>query len=639
MSAIVLSIRVHNICQYADAEINVLAGLNAVTGPNGSGKTNLCRALVYGLTGLVDGLWGNQQTLQRDGTADPGWVEVRFLHNGAEYAVRRFSAPGVDFPDTVKDASGKDVATRRKTVDAFMEDVFGMPCRLMFQVCWARQGELAQLLVSPPALVSTLLSQVFDCSRLEKLRAVIKKQVDTIAVPPVECRERLARWTAELAGVPERAQLEKAVADARQRLECADSAERAFLREHGGDSETVQLWRNELELRRRELAERTEPEPDDEDRKLSDEREISTLGEVLEKLSALRDRELELQPLLSNGKARLKLLFDRLVSMSGTEATVKAELAKSDGDKCLFCGGGIADAEMYRSHVSEAFMYDPQALAGLQQEHDQLASSMSSAESELASIHAQQQVLKRLGKAMRRVGQSAERATLSARIEELERRIAAKSGGEERARQLMEMRRARDAELREAERLLAERDSRFAAATQMVEELQAQVEALDRATEARDALLEIRDAMSQSRAQARYLAGRVEALNRELERFMGMTGMPFSVRLDPQTRAFVFTTQSGHEHPAVHLSGAQRSMTAVALQMAMFAVMRPNMNLFVIDEPTEALDDANKRVMADMFARMNTMLPQVDGTVFVVTRDVPVIESCGNVIEVGGTEE
>lgn len=88
------------------------------------------------------------------------------------------------------------------------------------------------------------------------------------------------------------------------------------------------------------------------------------------------------------------------------------------------------------------------------------------------------------------------------------------------------------------------------------------------------------------------------------------------------------------EHPACHLSGAQQSMSALALQMALFEAMRPNLNLYLIDEPAEALDEENKLVMADMFSRMTRMLPSVDGTMLIVTRDRPIVEACENVVDV-----
>ena len=72
----VTRLKLHNICQYDDIDIPIATGLMAVCGRNGSGKSTLLRGLMYGLTGLVDGSWGTQQNLQKDGAATPGYVVV-----------------------------------------------------------------------------------------------------------------------------------------------------------------------------------------------------------------------------------------------------------------------------------------------------------------------------------------------------------------------------------------------------------------------------------------------------------------------------------------------------------------------------------------------------------------------------------
>ena len=51
-------ISVDDVCQYRHGRATVYQGLTAVIGPNGSGKTNLLRGLMFGLTGMVDGSWG-----------------------------------------------------------------------------------------------------------------------------------------------------------------------------------------------------------------------------------------------------------------------------------------------------------------------------------------------------------------------------------------------------------------------------------------------------------------------------------------------------------------------------------------------------------------------------------------------------
>jgi len=75
------------------------------------------------------------------------------------------------------------------------------------------------------------------------------------------------------------------------------------------------------------------------------------------------------------------------------------------------------------------------------------------------------------------------------------------------------------------------------------------------------------------------------------------------------------------------------------LQMALVEVIKPNINLFLFDEPSEALDVENKIVMSDLFRRMNRLLPSIGGTMLIVSRDEQLIESCENIIDVTANKE
>ena len=183
----VTRLKLHNICQYEDIDVPIETGLMAICGRNGSGKSTLLRGLMYGLTGLVDGSWGTQQNLQKDGTATPGYVVVSLKddQSNKEYTIKRFSTAGTKFPDSVTEfykGETKEVATRRKTVDAFLGELYGIPCALLFQLCWGRQGQLDMLLTAPAAYVSTFLSGVWNTKYLETLRDRLKGAIDKVAV-------------------------------------------------------------------------------------------------------------------------------------------------------------------------------------------------------------------------------------------------------------------------------------------------------------------------------------------------------------------------------------------------------------------------------------------------------------------------
>jgi DNA repair exonuclease SbcCD ATPase subunit len=156
---------------------------------------------------------------------------------------------------------------------------------------------------------------------------------------------------------------------------------------------------------------------------------------------------------------------------------------------------------------------------------------------------------------------------------------------------------------------------------------------------ARSMLTLLRDVFSQQRAQARYLASKADELNARLASFLEMTGMPFNLYLDKDQRVFKYTSEGGFEHPTAHLSGAQKNISAVALQMALVEVISPNINLFLFDEPSESLDTENKIVMSELFKRMNRLLPSIGGTMLIVSRDEQLIEACEQTININSREE
>ena len=67
--------------------------------------------------------------------------------------------------------------------------------------------------------------------------------------------------------------------------------------------------------------------------------------------------------------------------------------------------------------------------------------------------------------------------------------------------------------------------------------------------------------------------------------------------------------------------------------MVLFQIAKPQINLYMADEPSEALDAENKLVLARLLQRMAAMLPSVEGTMIITTRDEATLAACDHVIE------
>ena len=656
----VTHVTLHNICQYSDTSFNLDVGLTAVCGRNGNGKTNLLRALVYGLTGLVDGGWGSQQTLQKDGTADPGYVSVTLSGSDEKLVIRRFSVSGPKFPDTIVHVRGDEQATvaqRRKEVDAYLESVFGIPCSLLFQICWGRQNQLPILLTAPSSVISTFLSNVFNTKYLEYVRDKIKTVLGTIAsydgVDAVlkEQKERLI-------ALPNASDLEARMAERgasieKQRALCAE------LQAKSSGRMSPEQWEEE----HRAL--------EDQAKKLEDELRSLTvtemalldrdttayehmLGDLTSALSQAKDAELQQKSAVEACVADKKAIENRLAANASLYKTVTEELS-APVQVCSLCGAEVKDVEAYRrkqcfeltgfesfelftASIEETITKETEELkrcdaflkAGKNQlkELRTLIKTLTDDSDTISSLVAasrrrdKQKLLEgRLGLVKERLASVEAQQPLSE--DEVNALISAKadlSAMEDEERSCVE----------ELARVQTSKEFLEADIKRLEEQqLQASVN-----NNARDMLIAIRDVLSRDRAQARYLDSKIEEINDRLGSFMRSTDLPFSLRLNPQTHLFEYTTIEGHVHPAGHLSGAQLNISAVLLQMAIFEVVQPQINLFLVDEPSEALDDQNKMMMAGLFQRMNNLLPAIEGVMLIVTRDWQLIDSCNNQINI-----
>ena len=654
----ITGLRLTNICQHAALTTDIKPGLTAVIGRNGSGKTSLLRALVYGLTGLVDGSWGSQQSLQKDGSVVVGSVEVDFTDGNETYTVKRCAAASPKFPDVVFDSKGNTLAQRRQKVNDYMETVFGMPCPLMFQVCWGRQGELASLLKATPATVSTFLSQVFDTKQLEKIREKLKLQLDTIAQFPSSCGDSLQADKEALEALLPESQLQTTVdALSAAHTKAANSLQQLLLkRSNAINKEDYESAKQALETRlaglQQALAElnfATSPaKPEDSLQSLQ-----AQLSEAERKHSKLTQSSLTCSFNLKEIEGKLEATNKELEQTRQQWKTFTEQVKQAETHTCMFCGGEVTNHEAYKKAMLKfAFSCDDFAKSetaqqekeqALQQQIQLQEETKASLKSLMAETAAGLEAAETTKLDLAEKINAALYWKLTGGIEDVKHSLdtlggtpvlddelaAAISSAEDEVQNI-------SAKLNEARNTLIETRANRTLLERAIEASSKLVKQAEINTEARRVLSFIRDALSQPRAQARYLRTRIERLNLELARYLTLTGMPFSLKLDPDSRTFVFTTPEGVQHPASHLSGAQQAMSAVALQMALFAVMQPNLNLYLIDEPTESLDDGNKATMADMFAKMQTMLPSVEGTMLIVTRDDPVIASCGNTIEVTG---
>ena len=656
----VTHVTLHNICQYADADFDVDVGLTAVCGRNGNGKTNLLRALVYGLTGLVDGGWGSQQTLQKDGTVDPGYVSVTITGESTDLIIRRFSMSGPKFPDIItQTVDGKQVtvASRRKEVDTYLEGVFGIPCSLLFQICWGRQNQLPALLTAPSAIISNFLSNVFNTKYLETIREKIKTILGTIAAYD-EVEPLLLEYRERLNALPDISDLEASLAEQRTRIE-QQRARCTELQARSSDRMPKEQWETAHSAAMQQVK-----SLEDQIKALNTaeaallDRDTTAyetmLSQIAVAITKTQEQSHELNAAIGAALMEKRDLEDRLSSYEDQQQKALAEL-ESPVEVCSRCGAKISDVAAYRRQQCldlTGFETIEAYKADMKDKCKSTKADLVSCVSDLNAAQAKLKELQTLSKTLtgdsetihslmmasrRRDRQKLLEGQLELANERLSSVEAQQPMTEEESRCIQEAQAALTAlesEERANVELLASTKTSTAFLETEIQRLELQQQQAQVNANAREALTALRDVLSRDRAQARYLDAKIEEINERLGIFMRGTDLPFSLRLNPQTHLFEYTTVSGHVHPAGHLSGAQLNISAVLLQMAIFEVVQPQINLFLVDEPSEALDDQNKTMMAGLFQRMNNLLPAIEGVMLIVTRDWQLIDSCTNQINI-----
>jgi DNA repair exonuclease SbcCD ATPase subunit len=664
-----------NMGPHKELDIAIQPGLNAIIGPNGVGKSNLVRILMYALTGQVDGGWGSQTALQRVGAASTGFASVYLEGHGKSYYVTRYSTTGTKFPDTLTevlpDGTETMVAQRRKDVDAFLVQMLGCPLNLLHTMCWARQGQLDALLTGSAATINAFLTGVFNMKHMETIRQALKTSLDTVAVLPASAQQMLQEAKRELEGIRARERNLQGIDAIRDTADKARKEYEQFLASRDWSKITPKEDHtrkvSQLEHYIQSLCESM---PESMEEVPSQER---TSAEIVQSMIAI-DNEISAHNLaLERAQAAMKatdaeisVIKTTVASITETRDKNKNELSKKH-TKCMLCEGTIGNREKYMKVLSKKLTgHDTlqEYLDACELKLGQLEKQLSDKELEKGTLTKTSAAIKAsLDSAIKRrvdleeplrkaklyeayVANEARRNQIGAAIREQERelqRVLAETvdgdGATDRLASLRAVAEetavtalAYSTEEVEVKEALKHSKKALKAAESLAKNQQVN-------SQARLLLTSLREIFGASRAQAIYLDTKIAKLNELLKEHMRVAHMPFEVRLDVDTHVFMYKDPMGNDMPVCRLSGAQKSMASVALQASLLQTAAPNIALLCLDEPAEAADDANVRYMSDMLHKVMRTLDRQAGTGLVITRNQPLIEAADNIIELGVEDE
>ena len=641
-------ITLKNACQHETLSLTPGSGLVAILGANGSGKSNVLRLIVYALTGAVDGTWGSQSDLQMDSAAVPGYVELHLQDADHTYRIRRYFLDAVKYPDEFQQDSD-DPIYRRAKVNTKLTELFGIPLNLLSSLIWAKQELFDWLLCAPAALVKSFFSEVFDASILGDARNKVNAAVKSIYVAP-DMTARLEATRSDIA--QHRAAFDSDTAkcaDVEVKLRAAEAV-RDTLEARAASGMPYSLWHLELSRASSTLANLK--------RKLEEpETDTSAYVAELERIRALR------MPLIEH---RISVIHDyiELRSLELSEAKtayatlsseltgIKSDIASAGTGKCPFCHTDLGSPERVQALVAERYQVADlqtyidtltQSVANYTAVQSRLTQRCKRAKVLLSKLRNAYESLKATASELESCIHSAEVGKLRkeqalvsyAEAEANVQRLEASPHMSEEATAELDATRAYVGQLTSAYTEATAEASRhqalLTAAENLLVDLEKQQQIHDRSVLLRTVLQALADCFSAKRAQAAYIAKRMEALNELLMQRMHLTDLPFELFFDTEDCMFKYRTADGYVHPTGHLSGAQKKICAMVLQVCLYEHVNPNLDLLLLDEVDAALDPSNRIMLAGVLAALRR---DSSGCIIVATRERETIEQCTTVVDI-----
>lgn len=623
----ILSVTLFNFCQFDKISYDLTEGITRIYAPNGAGKTNFLRGLVYGLTGWVDPSWGTQSDLQKDDAASPGWAQVKLEIEGSEYTLRRYIIVTPKNGDTLDCDDPKVHIEKRQRVNAFLESKLPVTMPIMAQLMWLRQGNLNWLLTATASSINVFLGLIFDTKKLEKLRDALKLVTSKVADIRGDQEPKLEHWRGVLAQMPDIQGLEKELQELNEKyVELASYTGKRVLRKSAYNQSYTMLDKEIQEKQQTVCACRG-----------AVEEILKVLPSPMPDLTALRKQ-------LNEEKQKAELLVAQMRNTAGHLETCKKRLeilTQASSGKCEYCGAQYENNEEHQKAVmqtmgihvltyEQALEQHQKAVQTRQEEYDSLQKELEGLQIEQLEIDISNaldvQTLKAELTKREAILQQQENALrdLRSRFEDLKQAVVIPDNEKPIDEQIDDIKET----IATVQQAYNDAVTNKQLAEASIKQLEQEQKEHQLNTYVKRLLTGARDALSQSRAQARYISGKLDTLNGYIEHYLALSEMPFILRLDKDEHTFKYHMQgSEQDHPAGMLSGAQSAAAAIAVQMALVETAYPELSLLLVDEADAALSPENKFIAARLY---RTLSNSIDGSVLVISQSEDVEQDCDN---------
>jgi len=194
---IIHRLHLRNFCQHRELTLELMPGLNMLVGPNGSGKTNILRAIQFALVGDAGGdRTKGADICQGAAPGEPSFVEAELSHSGATMTVRRSIRPAENLL-TIGDARWTSVGE----INAELWRRLGATKKQIADYIFVRQRKVDEMFDQRPADRAASLAALFGVDHAEKVHKQLGEFLKHIEVPTTTLSEDASNAKiSELAG-------------------------------------------------------------------------------------------------------------------------------------------------------------------------------------------------------------------------------------------------------------------------------------------------------------------------------------------------------------------------------------------------------------------------------------------------------
>jgi len=162
-------IRLDSFKCFVDENIDLQAGVTAMYGANGAGKTSLlegCFFALYGADALPDGK--NLEDVIEKGEEE-SIIELWFNHGGGEYHIRRrVREYETQTAHDVELTTPEDTLEGPNAVDGAIEDLFRLDADAFLNCAYVRQGDINKLITASPDDRQDMIDQLLQLGKLDR---------------------------------------------------------------------------------------------------------------------------------------------------------------------------------------------------------------------------------------------------------------------------------------------------------------------------------------------------------------------------------------------------------------------------------------------------------------------------------------